>query len=47
LETLLKLDQCVTGLDSFATGHERNLDGVKRLVKPALWARFDFIEGDV
>ena len=30
LETLLKLDQRVTGLDNFATGHERNLDEVKR-----------------
>jgi UDP-N-acetylglucosamine 4-epimerase len=47
LETLLKLDQRVAGLDNFATGHERNLDEVKRLVEPAQWARFDFIEGDV
>ena len=47
LETLLKLDQRVTGLDNFATGHERNLDEVKRLVEPAQWARFDFIEGNV
>ena len=47
LEMLLKLDQRVTGLDNFATGHERNLDEVKRLVEPAQWARFDFIEGDV
>ena len=47
LETLLKLDQRVTGLDNFATGHERNLDEVKQLVEPAQWARFDFIEGDV
>ena len=47
LETLLKLDQRVTGLDNFATGHKRNLDEVKRLVEPAQWARFDFIEGDV
>jgi UDP-N-acetylglucosamine/UDP-N-acetylgalactosamine 4-epimerase len=47
LETLLKLDQRVTGLDNFSTGHERNLDEVKRLVEPAQWARFDFIEGDV
>jgi len=46
LETLLKLDQRVTGLDNFATGHERNLDEVKRLVEPVQWARFDFIEGD-
>jgi UDP-N-acetylglucosamine 4-epimerase len=47
LEALLKLDQRVTGLDNFATGRERNLAEVKRLVEPAQWARFDFIEGDV
>jgi UDP-N-acetylglucosamine 4-epimerase len=47
LETLLKLDQRVTGLDNFATGYERNLNEVKRLVEPAQWARFEFIEGDI
>jgi UDP-N-acetylglucosamine 4-epimerase len=47
LETLLQLDQHVIGLDNFTTGHKRNFDEVKRLVKPAQWARFDFIEGDV
>lgn len=29
LETLLKLDQTVVGLDNFATGHQHNLDEVK------------------
>ncbi|WP_274608977.1 NAD-dependent epimerase/dehydratase family protein [Lamprobacter modestohalophilus] len=29
LETLLKLDQRVIGLDNFATGHQRNLDEVQ------------------
>ena len=47
LETLLQLDQHVIGLDNFTTGHKRNFDEVKRLVKPVQWARFDFIEGDV
>ena len=47
LETLLQLDQRVIGLDNFTTGHKRNFDEVKRLVKPAQWGRFDFIEGDV
>ncbi len=47
LETLLQLDQRVTGLDNFATGHQRNLDEVQRLVTPAQWARFSFIEGDI
>ena len=47
LETLLKLDQRVVGLDNFATGYRRNLDGVKTLVEPSQWARFRFIEGDI
>ena len=47
LETLLKLDQRVVGLDNFATGHQRNLDEVQSLVTPAQWANFDFIEGDI
>lgn len=29
LETLLKLDQRVVGLDNFATGYQRNLDEVQ------------------
>ena len=47
LETLLKLDQRVVGLDNFATGHQRNLDEVQGLVTPKQWARFQFIEGDI
>ena len=47
LETLLKLDQRVVGLDNFATGHRRNLDEVQTLVSPAQWANFQFIEGDI
>jgi UDP-N-acetylglucosamine 4-epimerase len=47
LETLLKLNQRVAGLDNFATGHKRNLDEVKTLVSPAQWANFDFIQGDI
>lgn len=47
LETLLRLDQTVVGLDNFATGHQRNLDEVKTLVTPEQWARFRFIEGDI
>lgn len=47
LETLLKLDQRVVGLDNFATGHQRNLDEVQSLVSPEQWARFNFIEGDI
>lgn len=47
VETLLKLDQTVVGLDNFATGHRRNLDEVKTLVSPAQWQRFHFIEADI
>ncbi|TMW71323.1 Vi polysaccharide biosynthesis UDP-N-acetylglucosaminuronic acid C-4 epimerase TviC [Thauera sp. UPWRP] len=47
LETLLKLDQRVIGLDNFATGHQRNLDEVSTLVTPPQWANFRFIEGDI
>ena len=47
LETLLKLDQKVVGLDNFATGHQRNLDEVKGLVEVNQWGNFTFIEGDI
>lgn len=47
LETLLKLDQRVVGLDNFATGHQRNLDEVQSLVTPEQWAGFHFIKGDI
>jgi UDP-N-acetylglucosamine 4-epimerase len=47
LETLLKLDQRVVGLDNFATGHQRNLDEVQTLVSRDQWVNFDFIEGDI
>ena len=47
LETLLRLDQRVIGLDNFATGHQRNLDEVQGLVSPEQGARFRFIEGDI
>jgi len=47
LETLLKLDQRVVGLDNFATGHQRNLDEVQSLVPSEQWARFKFLQGDI
>ncbi len=47
LETLLKLNQCVVGLDNFATGYQRNLDEVQSLVSPEQWANFRFINGDI
>lgn len=47
LETLLKLNQAVVGIDNFATGHRHNLDEVKTLVDREQWGRFRFIEGDI
>ena len=47
LETLLKLNQNVVGLDNFATGHQRNLDEVQTIVGDALWKNFRFIQGDI
>jgi UDP-N-acetylglucosamine 4-epimerase len=47
LESLLRLDQRVIGLDSFATGKRENLDGVKSTVSEAQWSRFTFVEGDI
>ena len=47
LETLLTLDQTVVGMDSFVTGHQRNLDEVQLSVTPEQWARFTFIHGDI
>lgn len=47
LETLLKLNQRVVGLDNLSTGHRRNLNEVQTLVSPVQWANFRFIEGDI
>ncbi|MEZ8666102.1 NAD-dependent epimerase/dehydratase family protein [Vibrio splendidus] len=47
LETLLKLNQKVVGLDNLATGHQRNLDEVRGLVEARQWSNFTFIEGDI
>lgn len=47
LETLLKLEQRVVGLDNFATGHQYNLDEVQSLVTAEQWNNFTFIQGDI
>lgn len=47
LETLLKLNQRVKGLDNFATGFQRNLDEVQSLVTPEQWSNFQFTQGDI
>ncbi|MDU9037531.1 NAD-dependent epimerase/dehydratase family protein [Pseudomonas corrugata] len=47
LETLLKLQQRVVGLDNFSTGHQRNLDEVERMVTEDQWSRFTLIKADI
>jgi UDP-N-acetylglucosamine/UDP-N-acetylgalactosamine 4-epimerase len=47
LETLLRLDQHVVGLDNFATSTQLNLDEVQKAVTPQQWTRFRFHEGDI
>lgn len=47
LETLLKLNQTVVGLDNFSTGHIHYLEEVKDSVTFQQWQRFKFIEGDI
>jgi len=47
LETLLKLNQKVVGLDNFSTGFQHNLDEVQNLVTPEQWQQFTFIQGDI
>lgn len=47
LETLLKLDQVVVGLDNLSTGYQHNLDEVMELVSAEQWGRFTFIQDDI
>ena len=47
LETLLKHDQKVVGLDNFSTGYRHNLDEVRGQVSQDQWRRFTLIEGDI
>lgn len=47
LETLLKLDQNVTGFDNFSTGHKRNLQEVQNIVTPQQWSHLRLVEGDI
>lgn len=47
LETLLKLEQRVVGLDNFVTGFKHNLAEVQVEVEPEQWDSFTFIEGDI
>lgn len=47
IETLLKLNQKVVGLDNFATGHQRNLNLVRKAVGEKAWKRFHLVRGDI
>jgi UDP-N-acetylglucosamine 4-epimerase len=47
VESLLKLNQKVVGLDNFSTGYQHNLDEVKLLVTSGQWENFSFIHGDI
>ncbi|MBC7404391.1 MAG: Vi polysaccharide biosynthesis UDP-N-acetylglucosaminuronic acid C-4 epimerase TviC [Cytophaga sp.] len=47
LESLLRLNQRVVGLDNFATGYQHNLDQVRELVGDNAWENFKFIQGDI
>lgn len=47
LETLLTLNQKVTGLDNFSTGYMHNLDHVRDAVGSRTWQNFRLINGDI
>lgn len=47
LQTLLKYNQFVVGMDNFSTGYPENLDDVKARVNEKQWMRFKFIKGDI
>ena len=47
LETLLRYNQLVVGLDNYATGSPGNLDQVRDLVGPERWQHFMKIDGDI
>lgn len=47
LETLLKLNQRVIGLDNFSTGYRKNLEEVRAQTSPSQWERFSLLEGDI
>ena len=47
LEMLLSLGQSVVGLDNFSTGHQYNMEEVKKTVTLEQWNGFTFIEGDI
>jgi UDP-N-acetylglucosamine 4-epimerase len=47
IETLLRYDQLVVGVDNFVTGHKKNLDGALAKLDAAQRNRFTFVEGTI
>ncbi len=47
LETLLRLNQRVIGLDNLSTGRRENLAQVRAAVGAGRWAKFTWIKGDI
>lgn len=47
VETLLKLNQPVLGVDNFATGYQHNVNSIKECVSKEQWKKFSFIQGDI
>lgn len=47
LETLLRLEQRVVGLDDLSACGRKNLDHLNAVLPPDIWNRFMFIKGDV
>ena len=47
VETLMRGGQRVVGLDNFATGHQRNLDELQRLLPGEYASSFRMVEGDI
>jgi UDP-N-acetylglucosamine 4-epimerase len=47
LETLLRANQRVLGLDNFSTGRKSNLETVRKAVGSQQWNQFQFYEGDI
>ena len=47
LKELLNLNQSVIGLDNFSTGHQNNLNDLKKNTHVDKWKNFSFLEGDI
>jgi UDP-N-acetylglucosamine/UDP-N-acetylgalactosamine 4-epimerase len=47
LESLLRMDQVVVGLDNYSTGYRKNLDQVRDSVSASQWRNYTNIEGDI